>query len=116
MNKHEETFNKLKEITKNLPDIPNYKSKVLLMEIYDKEQGNGFSAYCIDENNAIFGIDADIDYEFSFNEKIAEWHKETSIRENRWNKAEFTVYKDGRYEVKTWWDSEFQISLYGEDN
>ena len=47
---------------------------------------------------------------------ISAYFDVTSLDSNRWNKAEFTVYKDGRYEVKTWWDSEFQISLYGEDN
>ncbi len=86
------------------------------IEIFTVEEGCGLEGNCFDFSSSITSslkvskLDTDIlDW-------IVEWHKSTSLGSNRWNKAGFTVYKDGRYEVKTWWDSEFQISLYGEDN
>ena len=43
---------------------------------------------------------------------IHSWNFKTINTPGRWNKSRFVVYKDGRTEVKTWWDQEFQRSLY----
>ena len=36
-----------------------------------------------------------------------------SSSSDKWNKAVLTIYKDETYYFKTWWDAEFQKSLYG---
>ncbi len=43
------------------------------------------------------------------------WNAETLNTPERWNKAQSTIYKDGRIEIKSWWDAEFQKSLYNTD-
>jgi hypothetical protein len=93
--------------------MPNeaFKSKTFI-EFYDKEQGYGLKGEYFDINDSFTGylsFKGKIDI---LDEHILSWH----LNSEKWNKAEFTVYKDGRYEVKTWWDAEFQKSLYGTED
>src|SRR6218665_2134662 len=97
MENDKEVIERFKIITDSLEKADNWKSVTLQMEVYEREPGNGFIAWCIDNDGNTINIDADVQYEFMFNFKIFSWHKETSIGENRWNKAEFTVIKDGQF-------------------
>lgn len=116
MKDYQSTIQRFKEITEALSVPQNWQSISLLMEIYEREPGNGFTATYVNSEGEKSSIDADVQYNFMFNFEIFSWHKETSIGENRWNKAEFTVNKNGTYEVKTWWDADLQKSLYGDED
>ena len=86
------------------------------IEIFTNEKGSGITGECFDSNNLKVSYLDVFELNLDFNDWIQEWFNMSGLSQNRWNKAELTVYKDGKYEVKTCWDSEFQISLYGEDN
>ncbi|MDI9858339.1 hypothetical protein [Flectobacillus roseus] len=88
------------------------------LEIYTQGDGLGYHGICFDlQNIAITKYSLDTKkLDDNINMWLWDWWNQTCSSENRWNKAELTVYKDGKYEVRTWWDSEFQILLYGEDN
>ncbi|MDI9867733.1 hypothetical protein [Flectobacillus roseus] len=86
------------------------------IEIFTNEKGSGITGECFDSNNLKVSYLDVFELNHDFNDWIQEWFNMSGISQNRWNKAELTVYKDGKYEVRTWWDSEFQILLYGEDN
>lgn len=92
-------------------------SKTIIVEYYTIEKGGSLDSILHLQNGDIITFrDFDTSFIWSIWSLINLYFNATSYSTNRWNKAEFTVYKDGRYDVKTWWDSEFQISLYGEDN
>lgn len=44
-------------------------------------------------------------------EEIENWYENTYHMKN-WNVAIYKLFKDGQYESKTWWDEEFQKSIY----
>lgn len=87
------------------------------IEYYTKEIGNSIDRFYT-KNDGIVVNDRSLDAAFiwNFGSKLDEFFQESSIGENCWNKAEFILFKDGRYEVNTWWDTDFQKSLYGTEN
>lgn len=103
-----------KQVLKSLHKVDNWEICVLVMEYYNQEPGVGYSAYCINTNGQTIDIDADVNYDFLFLYKIIDWNKENAIINNLWNKAQFSLNNEGNFEIKTWWDEEFQKRLYGE--
>ena len=89
----------------------------LVIEYYAREMGNSIDRFYTKKDGMIVN-DRSISSEFiwNFGLKLDDFFQKSSIGENRWNKAEFTLYKDGHYEVNTWWDVKFQKSLYGTED
>ncbi|KAB7732968.1 hypothetical protein F5984_03220 [Rudanella paleaurantiibacter] len=104
-----------KQVLSNLHKVDNWETCVLVMEYYNREPGVGYKAYCTNKSGQNVDIDADVNYDFLFLYKIIEWNRENATSSNLWNKAQFSLNIKGSFEIKTWWDEEFQKKLYNED-
>ncbi len=91
----------------------NFISITIFVNYFTKEDEFEIDREIVNTNGEKY-IDRNFPVKFliEFDDLIREYHS----KQKTWNKAMFTVYKDGSYTTKTWWDSEFQISLYGIDN
>lgn len=62
------------------------------------------------DNNDNFITYASYNNAFELRSLIFDWQEKTIY--SPWNKATFTTYANGKYEIKTWWDEDFQKSLH----
>ena len=83
------------------------------LEYYNKEDGYGIQGDCINFDSEFIQF---MNYSGGINDNLSEpirtWNYELANTSERWNKARIIVFRDGRTEVKSWWDEDFQKSLY----
>lgn len=96
-------------------DINSYYTKVQI-EIYTLEDGSGIWGECFSKEGEKIASLIVSKLSLEFDRLIAEWNAVTSLNDNKWNKAEITIYRNGAYELRTWWDVEFQKCLYGTED
>ncbi|WP_273215125.1 hypothetical protein [Runella zeae] len=80
------------------------------IEFYSEEHGSGLQGDYYDKEGLFIKY---ADYRDCTNILgfITEW--KSDLKENKkWNKSQFTTFKNGHFEVKTWWDEDFQKELY----
>ncbi len=102
---------KLKEIFQQLL-IENINTLVVEIDYYTEEKGFGIKGNTFNnEGLHLSYLDFDAEIVWNISDILIEWQNGI-YEEQRWNKAIFTTYSDGHFEVKTWWDEDFQKELY----
>ena len=88
----------------------NWDVATFIIEYYDREPGNGSCCLQIASNGEFYPINMS---KLGLLEILNEIQDGISTK---WNKAVLTIYKDETHYFKTWWDAEFQKSLYGTED
>ncbi|WP_028664766.1 hypothetical protein [Runella zeae] len=79
---------------------------------YNREQEFGLQGDFFDSHERFLAYASYKGKAFLINESILKWQSDALQLNTPWNKAIFTTYSDGHFEVKTWWDEDFQKQLY----
>lgn len=83
------------------------------IEYYTKEKGYGIQGDCITIKTEFVRY---MNYSGGINKKLSSyihsWNNNLINTIDKWNKAQITVYRDGRSDVRAWWDEDFQKALY----
>ncbi|RYU97071.1 hypothetical protein [Emticicia agri] len=92
----------------SIGDINSFCIKAQI-EVYTREDGSGIRGQCFDsEGKKISSLNVS-KLRLEFDRLVSEWNALTSSNDNKWNKAELSIYRNGNYEVTTWWDTEIFV-------
>lgn len=94
---------------------PDCSRTVSSIDYYTRERGFRLQGNSFDHSGNFNGrVNYCGDIAHDVKEVIDAWNTKTAETPQRWNKAQFVVYHDGRSEVTSWWDDEFHLFMYGE--
>jgi hypothetical protein len=95
------------------PNISNWEKSIMTVH---RQEGYIATGAIVIVNGNIIPLD-DLDAGFYTSQYIHELHTITTEGgHNRWNKLEFTLFPDGKFDLQFIWDQEWQDEIDGYNN